>query len=325
MPYKLLLSEQVTPAVRRMMVEQLSRAQRSLCASEDLHSGVHKARKHFKKARSLLRLSRPIIGEDVFAKENHRLRDLGRALAQPRDAGALLETLLRFEGKEDFTPFGPLLFQIKELILHDKSYHERELEVLALGPILEALEKTIETWKNRHLPEAGFEELAHGLAINYNRGRKSLKKAVVKDETFYLHEWRKDVQHYWRNLQVLTLLWPEDIMPRIKLAREISKLLGTEHDLDELALYIKKHKKILKAAPDIKPLRKPFLRTSKAIQRDLCLHAVERGRRLYALEPKALANAMSVYWQTGQALQPMPGVVQGLADLSDRPQIVQEN
>ncbi len=317
MPYKLLLSEQITPAVRRMMIEQLSRAQRSLSACEDMHSGVHQARKHFKKARSLLRLARPIVGRYVFAKENHGLRDLGRALAQPRDAGALLETLLRFENKDDFAPFKPLFFQTKKLISKDKLNHEAELEVVALGSILEKLDQSIKTWKQRPLPEADFQDLAHGFAFTYKRGRKSLKRAIVQDETFYLHEWRKDVQHYWRNLQVLTLLWPEDIMPRIKLAREISKLLGTEHDLDELGIYIKSHKKVLKTQPEVKPLLKPFLRTTKVLQKDLCLHAVERGRRLYALEPKALANAMSVYWQTGQALQPMPGVVQVLADLSE--------
>ena len=325
MPYKLLLSEQVTPAVRRMMVEQLTRARRSLSASEDMHLGVHQARKHFKKARALLRLARPIIGDDVFAKENHELRDLGRALAQPRDAGALLETLLRFESKEDFTPFKPLLSQVKQLTLQDKLNHEAELEVVSLGSILETLDQSLKTWKQRPLPEAGFEDLAHGFAFAYKRGRKSLRRAVIKGETFYLHEWRKDVQHYWRNLQVLTLLWPEDIMPRIKLAREISNLLGTEHDLYELGLYIKKHRKILKSDSDVKPLLKPFKRTTKAIQHDLCLHAVARGRRLYALEPKAVANAMSVYWQTGQALQPMPGVVHVLADLADRSQTEQDD
>lgn len=313
MPFKLLLSEKITPAIRRMAVEQLTRAKKELQAGDNLQTGVHETRKCLKRVRSLVRLSKPIIGKHVFRAENHCYRDVARALARPREAGARLETIIRFEDRKEFARFEPLLLATKKLILSEKSSREAELELVALSSITDRLDKAIKRWKKMSLPDAGFGELAHGFAMSYTKGRESLIVAIEKEETFYLHEWRKDVQQCWRHMQMLTLIWPEDIMPRIKLAREISRLLGLEHDLDDVLIFIKAHKKQLRQDTEIKALLKPFSKTVKAMQSELCLHAVERGRRLYAMEPLALADAMTIYWKTGRALQPLPSFVLDIA------------
>lgn len=318
MPFKLLLSEEITPAIRRIAIEQLTRARRELSAAPNMQTGVHQSRKCLKRVRSLLRIARPIIGEEIFRSENKTYRNLARALARPRDAGALLETIVKFEGRGDLGQYQPLLSEMKRLIVEDKSSFEAELEIIALSNIVETLDASISRWRSMPIEPAGFDELAHGFADSYQRGRDSLKVAIKKDNSFYLHEWRKDVQQTWRHMQLLTLIWPEDIMPRIRLAQEISKLMGTEHDISELLAYIKRHRKRIKQSPELKPLPKPFKRVAKTIQRDLCLHAVERGRRLYAFEAKAIADAMSVYWRTAQAMQPMPGLVRAMAEIGDK-------
>lgn len=321
MPYKLLLSEEISPAVRRIALEQLTRARKDLSAAKNIQEGVHRSRKCLKRLRSLMRLARPIIGEEMFKRENRNYRDIGRALARPRDAGALLETLIKFEAREDMERFQPLVQRLKHTIARDKQSFEAELEIIALSHIVETLDASIARWRTLPLDHAEFEQLAHGFAISYERGRKSLKVALSKNQSFYLHEWRKDVQQSWRHMQILTLIWPEDIMPRIRLAQEISRLMGTEHDLSELLLYMKANKKIFKKDPALKALRKPFRAVIKTIQRDLCLHAAERGRRLYAFEAQALSDAMTVYWRTAQAMQPMPGLVRAMASIETTPPV----
>ncbi len=326
MPYKLLLSEEIAPAIRRIALEQITKARRELSAAQNIQAGVLQTRKCMKRVRSLLRLARPILGERFFKQQNRTYRDIGRALAHPRQAGALLETVIRFEASADFAAEAPLLNAVKQQLLTEKSLREEEHELVALTALIETLDKNAAAWKDLKMPDAQFSDLAAGFGMSYQRGRKSLRRAIRSRETFYLHEWRKDVQQCWRQLQILTLLWPDDVMPRIRLAREISKLLGTEHDLSELTTYIKTHKHSLDKQmleihnsgkkADIKQMRKNFARATKSIQRDLCLHAVERGRRLYALDPQALLEAMSIYWQTGKAVQPMPGVVRLLADIA---------
>lgn len=317
MPYKLLLSEEVTPAIRRMVLEQLNRARRELSSTQNMQAGVHKSRTCLKRVRSLVRLARPIIGEELFRSENKTYRDLARALARPREAGALLETVLKFEAREDLQSFKPLLDATKTLILKDKLDIEAELEIVSLAALVETLDASIARWKKMPLPSAGFDKLAHGFGLTYQRGRDSLKIALGKKDSFYLHEWRKDVQQTWRHMQILTLIWPDDIMPRIRLAQEISKLLGTEHDITELVAYMKANrKKIFKQAGAKKHYR-DFKDVAKIIKRDLCLHAAERGRRLYAYDAEALSKAMTIYWRTSKALQPMPSLVRDMAQIGE--------
>lgn len=317
MPYKLLLSEEVTPAIRRMVLEQLNRARRELSSTQNMQAGVHKSRTCLKRVRSLVRLARPIIGEELFRSENKTYRDLARALARPREAGALLETVLKFEAREDLQNFSPLLEATKTLIIKDKLSIESELEIVSLAALVETLDASITRWKKMPLPSAGFDKLAHGFGQTYQRGRVSLKVALGEKDSFYLHEWRKDVQQTWRHMQILTLIWPDDIMPRIRLAQEISKLLGTEHDITELTAYMKIHRKKIFKHPGAKKHYRDFKEVTKIIRRDLCLHAAERGRRLYAYDAKSLSKAMTIYWRTSKAMQPMPSLVRDMAQIGD--------
>jgi|GEM_PF-459342 len=323
MPYKLLLSEEISPAIRRIGHEQLTRARRELSSTQNIQAGVHKTRSCLKRFRSLLRLARPMLGEDVFRKENKRHRDIARALAQPRQAGALLETITKLEQRDDFSHFLPLIIELKSLIKKQKKATESELELVSLSSLVEKLDASIERWQHRKFDPVSFDSLAHGFAQTYDRGRTSLMVAIKRDDNFYLHEWRKDVQQTWRHMQILTLIWPEDIMPRIRLAREISKLLGTENDISDLERFMQANKKTLKKNKKLKSLYKPFRSALRTVCRDLSLHAIERGRRLYAFEAKALSNAMTVYWKTSKALQPMPNVVLELTNIEKSPQTKQ--
>lgn len=315
MPYKLLLSEEISPAIKRIAIEQLTKARKEISAADNIHAGVHKTRTALKRTRALLRLARPVIGEEIFKSENRTYRDLARALARPRDAGAMLETIVKFEAREDLQHYAPLFLQLKSMIELEKNEIESELEVVSLAALLETLDGSLKKWHSMTLEPASFERLAHGFGLTYERGRRDLEIALGHSDSYYLHEWRKTVQQTWRHLQILTLIWPEDVMPRITLAREISKLLGAEHDITELLNYMKLHKKQFCKKARQRRQYKSFRQTAKAIQRDLCLHAIERGRRLYAFDSIAISKAMTVYWKSSRAMQPMPSMVLEIAQI----------
>lgn len=57
----------------------------------DPDTAIHEARRHLKKARSLLKLVRSALG-DRYQRENTRLRNIARRLSHFRDAAAMIET-----------------------------------------------------------------------------------------------------------------------------------------------------------------------------------------------------------------------------------------
>ena len=57
----------------------------------DTDTAIHEARRHLKKARSLLKLVRSCLGER-YLRENARLRNIARRLSHFRDAAAMVET-----------------------------------------------------------------------------------------------------------------------------------------------------------------------------------------------------------------------------------------
>ena len=58
---------------------------------------MHEARKDLKKARAVLRMVRHRMDDEVYQRENVRLRDAGQALAGTRDAEAKVGTIEALE------------------------------------------------------------------------------------------------------------------------------------------------------------------------------------------------------------------------------------
>src|SRR6187455_1799200 len=93
--YRLKRTEPVAEGVKRIAAGRANSAAGHLRGEEgeDLPVAVHKARKDLKKLRSVIRLVRKPLGDDVYRRENERFRDAGRMLAGMRDEQARAETL----------------------------------------------------------------------------------------------------------------------------------------------------------------------------------------------------------------------------------------
>ena len=68
---------------------------RAYLRGQDVHLGVHEARKRFKKIRTLLRLIRTYLGEPLWREENKTFGDIARSIGAVRDAQSLIECVTK--------------------------------------------------------------------------------------------------------------------------------------------------------------------------------------------------------------------------------------
>ena len=75
-----------------------------------------------------------------------------------------------------------------------------------------------------------LEHVVEGLEAAYRKARKAFHHSYKEpsDETF--HAWRKKVQLHWRHMSLLSRGWPEAMSARAGEAKELSRLLGEDHD-----------------------------------------------------------------------------------------------
>ncbi len=77
----------------------------------------------------------------------------------------------------------------------------------------------------------GFAALEGGLEKSYRHARKATKYAYDEPTDENFHNLRKAVQWHWRQMSLLARAWPDEFAVRVSAARELSQLLGDDHDL----------------------------------------------------------------------------------------------
>ncbi len=298
MRYRLEIDEPVADGVRRAGIGQIDRAAKAL-AREDRDTGIHEARKCFKRVRALLDMARPALSEKVYRRENRRFRDLGRALSGPRDIHVMRQTLERLERQHDLGEAGRVPAALRAWLDANRAAIIPEHGEMAMAQAREALADAQAAFEALPVRADGPAPLAEGLREIYAGGRQAMKhayRAGVDDEAF--HEWRKHVQRHWRHLQLMRGAWPEAIAPRIALASELSDLIGLDHDLAVLIAFIRRNRAILGARDEVKAL----VQAARGEQATLRAAAHLRGRRLYDLPPRAMARMIETNWAVAQAM-----------------------
>lgn len=269
MPYAFERNETVPAGIARIMDEQLVRARTHLEQSQ-----VHDARKRFKETRALLRMIRKPLG-DRFAIENARFRDAGRALAESRDAEAVIEALEKLE----------LHTSVKTRIRNQLQTAQQQHPPLApiLANVIDQLADAQQQLPLWPAIDDSFDALADGLQRTYRFGRRAWKDAHTPDE---LHEWRKRVKEHWYHAQLLRELWPPMMKAYANVMQDLSHALGDHHDLHVLRELVKAPSVI--AAIDEK-------------QRQLEAEARAIGARVYAESANAWLARMRNYWKAWKA------------------------
>jgi CHAD domain-containing protein len=291
--YRLKRKEKPAQGVRRIAQGRADHALQQLRqeSDDDTAAAVHEARKDLKKLRSVLRLVRDELGEDVYRRENVRFRDAGRQLAGARDAEVKLETLqslaARFDGRlseDGLAPFAKALEEDRqrESQLDDQGVLERAVAEIEAG------EAAVSDWP---LQADDWSLIEPGLERAYRRGRNRFADVRTEASDEAVHEWRKRVKDLWYQLRIVRNAWPEVLGETGDQAHELSDLLGDHHDLAVLRDDALERRELL-ADGELERL----LASISERQDELADEAIALGQRIYAEKPKAFVRRLRSYW-----------------------------
>lgn len=285
MSYRLDLGAPVPDALRAVLVERLEHAHGALRDADPgtAAEGVHGARKDIKKARALLRLARPGLPEAAYRGENEALRDIARSLTAAREADVLTETFElvaeRLVGRVPELELDALRVRTAEIAdgLRSPEPGGGAVPEQAVAALADAAARA----RALDLDRCDTDTLVAGSVRAYARGAHAL--TVARDDTTadHLHEWRKRAKDLWYHQRLLRDAWPELFKAQADAADRLTKLLGDDHDLAQLAEHLPDEPAILDAATELRA----------EIQAD----AFKLGHRLYAEKPKAFGRRLTRY------------------------------
>lgn len=295
MPYRFKLDEPVLKGFRRIAREQFDHARAELGAAHVLPGGVHACRKSIKRLRALVRMAAPALGRRTAERYNAALREVAALLATRRDKAVLLETLTKLEAASDAEHLSALTPLRQHLAVHQAEYLA-PLESASADDARDRLDQIARQFAQTKFRAKGFAALAEGLEDSYRRGRKAFAKAYREPSDEAFHDLRKTVQWHWRQMSLVARLWPDAFAARISAARELSQILGDDHDLAMLA----RAARAVPGATDetVTSVEQLCLRQQQAMRS----RAFHYAALLFAEKPKAFVARISAYWCAGRAL-----------------------
>jgi CHAD domain-containing protein len=296
MPYRFKIDEPVELGFRRIAREQLDAALQEFAAPEVQPKGVHECRKTLKRLRALVRLVAPALGEDKARKRIDALSEIAQLLAAHRDQAVMLDTVTKLtaqSGAEGASTLAPLTAQFSQTL----AAAQQPLDPGSAAKARLMLLHEVKKFSRLRIRKRGFAALEGGLEKSYRHARKALKIAYSEpaDETF--HTLRKSAQWHWRQMSLLARAWPEEFAVRVADARELSQILGDDHDL---ALLIAE---TVKAGAISSEQKENIVELCRHKQQVLRAAAEFRAERLFAEEPRAFMKRMDAYWKFGTALR----------------------
>lgn len=282
-----------TRALRRLARHFTRRAARALTSPEPSDMAVHAARKDLKRARTVLRLLRPVLGERVYRRENVILRDAAHTLNAARDAKMLIETLQALRRSSAALRGAPGVAELLGTLQAEQADVQRRLEnhPASLARTQHALrqvgDRAAATWPAcRH----GWSVLGPGLKRIYGGARRTRPSTRRSPSDASLHEWRKQVKYVRYALEMLKPVRPRKLA---RLAREAERLtddLGQAHDLAVLARKARRFSKRNRA--DLEPLLRMIDRRRIRLAAD----SLRCGEKFFAGRPRDWEWQLSRYW-----------------------------
>jgi CHAD domain-containing protein len=242
---------------------------------------VHAIRKSLKRARALLRLARPALREEVYARTNRRLRDIGRSVSPLRDARASVDILAsvreRIGKKSAARELAPLAKNLRMTLTQRqaRSEHRRVAKraARALVPVIRQLRLLFGQLSTATVADKGLRRI-------YRRGRRALDVARAKRSPLSLHELRKQAKYLHNAIdgEGIPVRHPRDA----KKFNILADWLGEYHDLDVL-LSIAAHDKIALKDNARESLVTAIKRREDKLQR----RSLRLAERLFARKPRA--------------------------------------
>jgi hypothetical protein len=293
MAYRLKIGARLDKDIRKLLTAQIGRAVGYLAGTiDDSASSIHATRKCLKRSRSILRIVEPALSRKSFRATDHTFRDIARLLSHDRDREVIGDTLAMLSAKAAGGAKAAIGAAIDELDAGSPApvdIENREEKVALAIARLQACEPVIAALDIR---KPGIKTLAQGFATTYGDGRKCLKTAyrLQSDEAF--HTFRKSLQHHWRHCQLLAQAWPELLNVRVAAARELSQMVGIDHDLSLVAGHFAES---TRSALD-PATRTAVITAARAEQARLRAEVKPLAGRLYAHKAKTMEHLILDLW-----------------------------
>ncbi len=295
MAYAYLLDEDVADGTRRILSEEVDRAEKTLRRKRNKVTAIHETRKSIKRARALLRLVKEGLPKSGFRRANVCFRDLNRLLAQSRDLDVMHQTLTQLEetcGLAGTTTAA----RVRDAISKAQEVAAKQAPIPPIKRALVALEESRELVSELDVSGVSLEVLLKGLGRSMADFTKHHAKLSPDADAEVYHEWRKTVQFHRRHILLLSAAWPDSLQPRVAVSKQLSECLGFDHDLAVFMEFV--------SSPRGRPATKRDVTKLAALassqQVELRRQARALGALLSAEAPSAFRSRVEAYWQVQQ-------------------------
>lgn len=304
MSYRLDPAMPMSEALRQVAFAELEIAHGALATPPERHSGVHSARKCVKRLRSLLLLVRLGMPDPAFATLTERLATIAKGLAPARDAAALIDAVDKLERETAAGP-GQVPIQSLRAWLHKRRRAaEQNLERNVASDAMRGLLEIRPAFAGLAVYPDDFCSLAKGLRRCYRETREAFQHAFAIGRDEDLHDWRKGVQHHWRQMQLLAPCWPSELSARAEAARSLSQVLGDDHDISLLSRLVSTPTMMFGSPEETAAFLKRCRGRHKALRKE----ARAQGERLFAERSRPFTERIETYWliAAGDAAKAVP-------------------
>lgn len=292
MSYRLKPGRRIAESVRLIGASETHNILTRFAGNASEGETVHEARKAIKRLRALLTLIRPAIVANEYSSLQEQLKNVARSVSGLRDAQVMFATVAKLEAHDGGVAAGPIAHALQEQLHARHEAAGNHVESNVIVDAKKSLKDIATGFKKLTYVADGFAPLAQAMRDNYRKAQHVMASAyeIGHDEQF--HEWRKRVQRHWRQLQLVTDVWQKGIQPHIVLARDLSEVLGDDHDLSVLVELVTSQGKALGGAKAVAA----YLAVCRKRQLELRQEAALMGAQLFAEKPSSFAGRISAYW-----------------------------
>jgi hypothetical protein len=225
------------PTLHRRLLAELEAGRSLLEERRHSNAAVHKARQHTKKARAILRLLRPSIGEARYQRDNIDLRDTNRLLCAARDTVVISQTLAAIGRRKP--ALLPAAMDLQQSWNRQRA-SDRKLRVGSNATRSARLR--LERASARVRRNAGAREdpeaLTAALRAQYRKARKAFRAALRARSDRAWHECRKQTKYLGFALKLMHHK-PARLARAARQAHLLAALLGEDHDLALIAALVR--------------------------------------------------------------------------------------
>lgn len=285
--FSIRLDETESETFRRIVIAEMDKCVSLLSDTSNLDFGVHETRKATKRARAVLRIVRPGIGEPDFRDENAAVRDAARALSPLREAAVRGVTVRRL---------GAEYSRLAEQFDLDA---ETTRKVFVNEGLLHPVVASFEACRIRFDEQIRWEgvdadplSMIVGIERTFRQGRSQRRIAAAFPDPVSLHELRKQVKHLRHQMEVFTPIELAEVGGYARSLDRLGEILGEHHDISDLMRTLSRGVSEVPAA-----LLRGLRDAAKARQVYLQEEALPLSRVLYSESPATFRKRLLEYWR----------------------------